>query len=101
MSTTTEAIELVKLLKPKIGEQAATKLVDYADKQRSDEVSRGEFNLLRLLVVGGFTLSFIIMGVLYNEIKSTRLELKEDMRSMESRLIRAIEKKKITSLYKI
>ena len=38
MSATTEALELVQLLKPKIGEQAATKLIDYADKKQTGEI---------------------------------------------------------------
>ena len=33
MSTATDTIELVKLLEPKIGEQAATRLLDYTDRQ--------------------------------------------------------------------
>ena len=50
MSTTTEAIELVKLLKPKIGEQAAAKLIDYADKQKGDYAARADIAMLKWVV---------------------------------------------------
>ena len=56
MSATTEALELVKLLKPKIGEQAATKLIDYADKQRDKSVDRLwiAFAILVSVFIGGY-----------------------------------------------
>ena len=69
MSTATEAIELVdNLVKAKIPKETAKQLVDYADKQKSDQVSRDAFNLLRVLMIGGFTISFVIMGFLFTYI---------------------------------
>ena len=80
-----QTIELQKILtKHKFTEKEATQLIDYVDEKKSDEVSRGEFNLLRVFVIGGFTVSFIIMGLLYNEIKDTRQELKGDIKELRA-----------------
>ena len=80
MSATTKALELVKLLKPKIGEQAATKLIDYADKRKDKSIDR-----LWIALIGGFTIIISILFYLHNDVKS-------DMRAMEERILKAIEK---------
>ena len=60
MSAATEAIELIKILKPKIGEQAAAKLIDYADKQKGDYATKADISMLKwaigILAVAVFTL---------------------------------------------
>ena len=77
MSTTTEAIELVK---PKIGEQVATKLIDYADKRRDKSIDR-----LWITFVGGFSIMVASMFYLHGDTKS-------DMQNLESRLDRRFDK---------
>ena len=78
MSATTEALELVKLLKPKIGEQAATKLVDYADKQRDKSIDRLwlAFGILAACFIGGY-------WGLSDKIDSIRQELKADIQKLD------------------
>ena len=74
MSTTTEALELVKLLKPKIGEQAAAKLIDFAEKQRDKSVDR-----LWIAFIGGFSIMVASMFYLHGDTKANMKELKTDM----------------------
>ena len=89
MSTTTQALELVKLLKPKIGEQAATKLVDYADKQGKD---RTEITWLWRVIVGGFMIAFTLLGILYSEIKDTRSEIKDTRQELKAEMDKRFDK---------
>ena len=72
MSATTEALELVKLLKPKIGEQAATKLIDYADKGKERTVNL-QWIAIAILAAG----LFAIFGILWQ--MSQKVATKEDM----------------------
>ncbi len=75
VSTTADALELVKLLKPKIGEQTATKLLDYADKQRDKNIDR-----LWVVVIGGFSLLLTVIFYLHIDIKSQMSDTKVEMK---------------------
>ena len=66
MSTTTEALELIKLLEPKIGEEAASRLIDYTEKQKGDYAASADISISMLkwavgiLSVAVFTLSGLV-----------------------------------------
>ena len=79
MSATTEALELVKLLKPKIGEQAAVKLIDFSEKRRDKGIDH-------LWIAIGISVTLMLGGFawLASEIKDTRIELKAEMKEIRS-----------------
>ncbi len=87
MSNTVEAIELVKLLKPKIGEQAATKLVNYADNQSDKTIDR-----LWVVLLGGFSILITVILYLHIDIKSEMNrrfgEQKEDIKEIRELILR-------------
>ena len=64
MSTTSESLELIKLLEPKIGEEAASRLIDYTEKQKGDYAASADISMLKwavgILSVAVFTLSGLV-----------------------------------------
>ena len=94
MSATTEAIEIIEeLVEAKIPKSTAKKLIDYADKKRDDQVSKDAFNLLRLLMVSGFTLSFIIMGFLFNYMEKRFDKIEAEQKENRKLLLQILQKR--------
>ena len=84
MSTTTEAIEIIDgLVKAKIPKPVATKLLDFAEKQRDKSVDRLwiAMAILGAVMVGGFTALLYIMFYLHGD---TKQEMKERFDKVET-----------------
>ena len=80
MSTTTEAIEIIdELVEAKIPKSTATKLVDFAERQRDKSVDR-LWIAMAVLAAG----LFAVFGLLWQ--MSQKAVSKEDMQKLESRI---------------
>ena len=90
MSATTEALELVKLLKPKIGEQAATKLIDYADKKQTGEIEFLSKSTDRLWVAIAILAGLLVMSI--GLMTYFHGDTKSDMQELESRMDKRFDK---------
>ena len=89
MSATTEAIELVKLLKPKIGEQAAAKLLDYTDRKQTGEIEQLAKSIDRLWIalIGGFSIIVAIMFYLHSDTKQDMKEIRADIKELRELIL--------------
>ena len=80
MSTTTEAIEIIDgLVKAKVPKAVATKLVDFAEKQRDRGIDR-----LWIAMGIGFSIMALLLAGLWGDIRSTKQELKAEMSDIRS-----------------
>ena len=76
----------MKLLKPEIGEQAATKLISFSEEQRDKSVDRLwiAIGILTAFMMAGFGWLGSEIKDIRNEVKDTRSEIKAEMKEIRS-----------------